>query len=109
MYGTASGARLGGMLLPSGQLEELRFTIETHSSGAEIKFDGRCADASNAKSAADSLNTILAQVNNGSVRLMTRGILNDAKATATGESVSMRIAVTESQLDFLVQALVSMR
>jgi hypothetical protein len=108
MYGTASGARLGGMLLPSGQLEELRFTVETQSTGAEIKFDGRCADAANAKSAADSLNTILAQVNTGSVRLMTRGILNDAKATASGEAVSIRIAVSESQLDFLVQALVSL-
>ena len=95
-------------LLPlSTPLEELNVVVDSKSDGGlDLRFSARCADAKTAATAAKELTDAIAQVNAVGVgRLITRNVLDDAKATVAGSSINLALHAEPSQVTGILEAL----
>jgi hypothetical protein len=90
----------------AADVEEIRLNVEMRSDGgAHVRMAARCADASQASAVATTLTDGIARENTPAVRMMTHGLLNDAHATATGDTVSLELALEDRHLATFVELL----
>jgi hypothetical protein len=88
-------------------LKELRLWIVPRPSdgGADVFVEGDCTDEEAANEAADALTDIVKRVNSLGVRVVTRGLLNNAKITADGTHIKSQLSASQEQLEALLQGL----
>jgi hypothetical protein len=105
IFGRDRGAHLAGVLPEGVVIDRLRFVVEGYADGgARFRFEGHCPDAATAKTSADHLSEWLARQGRGiAMRIATRGLLNDAQATANGDTISVVVDANERQIEALVE------
>ncbi len=92
-----------GLKLPNS-LKELRlWIIPRADGGADVFVEGDCTDAAAAVDVADALTDLLKRQNAVGVRIVTRGLLNNAKVDAEGDKIKMKLPASPEQLEALLQ------
>lgn len=89
----------------SNSLKELRLWIVPRASdgGADVHVEGDCTDEAAAADVADALTDLIKRQNAMGVRIVTRGLLNNAKVTADGTHVRSHLSASQEQLEALLQ------
>lgn len=88
----------------SNSLKELELWVVPKPDGsADVFVDGACTDEAAAADVADALTDLVKKQNAMGVRIVTRGLLNNAKFTADGTHVKSQLNASPEQLEALLQ------
>lgn len=88
----------------SNSLKELRLWVVPKPDGsADVFVEGDCTDEAAAADVADALTDLVKKQNAMGVRIVTRGLLNNAKFTADGTRVKSQLNASQEQLEALLQ------
>jgi hypothetical protein len=89
----------------SNSLKELRLWIVPRAAdgGADVFVEGDCTDEAAAADVADALTDLVKRQNAFGVKIVTRGLLNNARFTAEGTHVKSHVSASQEQLEALLQ------
>lgn len=90
----------------SNSLKELRLWIVPRADGsADVFVEGDCTDEEAAVDVADALTDLIKRQNVIGVKIVTRGLLNNAKVTADGTHIKSQLNASQEQLEALLQGM----